>query len=70
MTRRRAGTAEEPLRVLEDGNAQLQHLYKEMVALMTLVPGTGTPGGPATGAKTGPLSDEDEVEAAFDNLPI
>jgi hypothetical protein len=59
-----------PERAPSPDEAELTHLRDEMRALMSLIPGMAIPGlsGPLTKADS--LSDEDVVEAGFDNVPL
>ncbi len=50
--------------------AELAHLRDEMRALMDLIPGAVIPGLARPRTKPDSLSDEDAVEAGFDNLPL
>jgi hypothetical protein len=50
--------------------AEMTRLRDEMRALMQLFPGSLIPGNGATGSPPDSLSDQDAVEAGFDNLPV
>jgi hypothetical protein len=52
-----------------DVQGDLEHLRDELVALAEVMQGTAEPE-PGTPRKPDSLSDEDAVEAGFDNLPI
>ena len=64
--RARAGTDPQACRT----DIELTRLRDEMRALMELIPGALMPGLAAPRARPDSLSDEDLVEAGFDNLPV